>query len=73
MKTKEELENIKEQFDAVNKKFSELADDELEEVTGGFSFSYVCTSCGKKIQPVGNGIIGFVITCECGGMMIPQV
>ena len=37
MKTKEELDAIKEEVETVNKKLYELNDEELEQVTGGKS------------------------------------
>ena len=35
MKTKDELDAIKEEIDALNKKLAELTDDELAQVAGG--------------------------------------
>ncbi|MDO5445811.1 MAG: hypothetical protein Q4F31_09365 [Eubacteriales bacterium] len=35
MKTSEELNTLKEEFETLNKKLSELTDDELSLVTGG--------------------------------------
>lgn len=35
MKTKEELDAIKEEIASLNKKLSELSEEELKEVTGG--------------------------------------
>ncbi len=35
MKTKEELNALKEEFETLNKKLSELTEEELEEVNGG--------------------------------------
>ena len=35
MKTKEELNALKEEFETVNKKLNELTDEELAQVTGG--------------------------------------
>ena len=35
MKTKQELENIKEEIEKLNAELHELTDDELEQVTGG--------------------------------------
>ena len=34
-KTQEELNNLKKEIEALNKKLEELSDDELEQVTGG--------------------------------------
>ena len=36
MKTKEELNKLKEEVEAVNEKLHELTDEELEQVTGGW-------------------------------------
>ena len=36
MKTKEELNALKEEVEALNRKLAELSEDELEQVTGGF-------------------------------------
>ena len=38
-KTKEELNKIKEEVEAVNEKCRELTEEELEQVTGGLAFS----------------------------------
>lgn len=35
MKSKEELNTLKEEVEAMNKKLAELTDDELKQVTGG--------------------------------------
>ena len=37
MKTKEELNALKEEFETLNKKLCELTEEELEQVTGGFA------------------------------------
>ena len=51
MKTKEELNALKEEVNTLNMKLAELSDDELKEVTGGFIPPY--PPC--KIAPdVGN-------------------
>ena len=36
MKTEEELNALKEEVEALNKKLAELSKEELEQVTGGF-------------------------------------
>ena len=36
MKTKEELNALKEEVETLNKKLCELTDEELEQVSGGF-------------------------------------
>ena len=35
MKTKEELDALKEEYESLNEKLAELTEDELEEVAGG--------------------------------------
>ena len=37
MKSKEELNTLKEEVEAMNKKLAELTDDELKQVTGGMT------------------------------------
>lgn len=46
MKTAEELNALKEEFKALNTKLAELSEDELKQVTGGFT-------CGTDV--VGEG------------------
>ena len=41
MKTKQELENIKEEIEKLSAELHELTDDELEQVTGGRSIDEV--------------------------------
>ena len=38
MKTKEELEALKEEVETLNKKLAELTNEELEQVTGGWVY-----------------------------------
>lgn len=38
MKTKEELEQLKNEYESLNKKLSELSQDELKQVTGGGNY-----------------------------------
>ncbi len=44
MKTKEELEQIKEKYTELNKKLADLSEDELEQVSGGGVFSVTPSS-----------------------------
>ena len=61
MKTKEELNELKEEIKALNEKLSVLTEEELEQVTGGIAYS------GQKVMRftekvlTGNGqiILGF--------------
>ena len=41
MKTKEELNALKEEVEAVNEKLRELTEEELEQVTGGVAHVYL--------------------------------
>ena len=52
MKTKEELNAIKEEVEALNKKLAELTEEEITQVYSGAennSFN-VCPKCGKTIM-----------------------
>ena len=40
MKTKEELNVLKEEVEALNKKLAELTDEELEQINGGEEFRF---------------------------------
>ena len=40
MKTKEELNALKEEVDTLNKKLAELTEDELKQVSGGYDEGY---------------------------------
>ena len=39
-KTQEELKELKEEYERLNKKLKELSDDELKQVTGGITSSW---------------------------------
>ena len=47
MKTKEELNTQKEEVETVNKKLHELTEEELAQVTGGFTIYPMCAKCGS--------------------------
>ena len=51
MKTKEELNALKEGVEAMSKKLAELSEDELKEVTAGSDIvlQYKCRKCGKPL------------------------
>ena len=58
MKTKEELNALKEEAETLSAKHRKLTDEELEQVTGGDMFTYpdaVCTKCGATIAGVSGG------------------
>ena len=44
MKTKEELNALKDEVETVNRKLAELTDEELEQVAGGVMMRYTCTN-----------------------------
>ena len=51
MKTKEELNALKEEVEAVNKKLAELTEEELEQVSGGIDFNLLRTLMGIIFEP----------------------
>ena len=53
MKTKEELNIIKEEIDALNKKLYELTDEELDQVTGGLDYKIAFRSIGVFVSQLG--------------------
>ena len=46
MKTKEELNALKDEVEAVSEKLQELTEEEIAQVTGGFGISVGATQCG---------------------------
>ena len=67
MKSKEELNVLKEEVETMNKKLLELTDEELENVGGGEMFiinMYRCQKCDRIFNR--RGYASYVI-CECGG------
>ena len=75
MKTKEELNALKEEVKALNKKLNELTEDELAQVTGGES-SAKTVGRGKNGNPTlvlwDESSAGLVSNPECPSS-IPQV
>ena len=74
MKTKEELNALKEEVETVNKKLHNLTDEELEQVSGGYVVdAWGCAGWGKCQNPkcpnynnavgVYSSGIGFLTTC----------
>ena len=56
MKTKEELNELREEVEILSRKLRELTDDELEQVTGGCPYKeYVC---GQDFIPIILGNLG---------------
>ena len=52
MKTKEELNEIKEEVEKLDKKLHELTEEELEQVTGGLKASDVDSKIGGERRPI---------------------
>ena len=76
MKTKEELNALKEEVETLNKKLHELTEEELEQVSGGLGPSngkkkkLYCVKCGyvKGTFPEGTALMWYVTEkCpQCG-------
>ena len=49
MKTKEELNALKEELEAINEKCRELTPEELKEVTGGATYRNMFENCVELI------------------------
>ena len=71
MKTKEELNALKEEVETVSRKLHELTDEELKQVSGGISsgYIYVCSVNARHYQsetdgycPVCNAPLGIAST-----------
>ena len=74
MKTKEELNALKNEVKDLNAKLAELSEDELKQVSGGYLIAHditiPCPSCGKnmtiKMFTADGDIIGESGICACG-------
>ena len=56
MKTKEELNALKEEVETLNKKLAELTDEELEQISGGDGrkrYDAKCKKCGSLVGGCG--------------------
>ena len=80
MKTKEELNALKEEVETLNKKLAELTDEELAQVTGGNDTACLC-SChhlGSYVNwhsgsKFGDGEAGSTSSCkECTHWIRPE-
>ena len=61
MKTKEELNVLKAEYESLSRKLGELTDDEMEQVTGGMKIVVIKATNpveGEKDQPCGIFIPG---------------
>ena len=51
MKTKEELNALKEEMETLSKKLAELNEEEMKQVTGGaYEGGDICFLCGGKLE-----------------------
>ena len=72
MKTPEELKELKEEVETLNKKLAELAEEELKQVTGGGSGAKYdsCPNCGSINYipaPCPTAPLGWIYHCmDCG-------
>lgn len=67
MKTKEELNALKNEISAINDKLAELSEDELKEVTGGSS---ACLPNQQRRKPDIKYMIGVCKICHQGYLQI---
>ena len=64
MKTKEELNTLRNEIDVLNKKLAELSEEELAQVTGGIGYripnNYDCSGIVSTLQGdfIGNHALG---------------
>ena len=80
MKTKEELNAIKTEVEMLNKKLTELTDEELKQVTGGNTGTcyYECHHPGSYVNwhtgsKYGDGAAGLTSSCrECTHWIRPE-
>ena len=72
MKTKEELNVLKSEFENMNKKLTELSDDELEQISGGINWgpfndaAVPCYWCKQSVIIYKNRDI---YCSHCGGLL----
>ena len=68
MKTKEELNALREEVEVLNKKLAELSGDELKQVSGGTLFFEYCPNCGCKLneEPDEHSFSIWYVCPDCG-------
>ena len=80
MKTKEELESLKEEVETLSKKLVELTDDELSQVSGGAKiaqvqsneFVYTPPTVPPPVITPKTGTSGCLVIGGCRGIECPQ-
>ena len=66
MKTKDELNTLKEDVETLNKKLAELTEEELEQVSGGEdSFIWMCKHCGTPFAVKFKDYTAFLSNKKC--------
>ena len=73
MKTPEELNAIKKEVETLNKKFAELTDEELEQVSGGVyqgPGTFVCSNSSCELSKKPLVTYGFAGCHRCGSELI---
>ena len=73
MKTPEELNAIKKEVETLNKKFAELTDEELEQVSGGVyqgPGTFVCSNSSCELSKVPLVTYGYAGCHRCGSELI---
>ena len=59
-KTKEELNELKEEIETLSQKLGELSDEEMEEVTGGSGVLDFYKKIGEGIKNIGKKVLPIV-------------
>ena len=78
MKTKEELNALKEEVEALNRKLHELTEEELKQVSGGLGLPFMkkkklyCVECGYVVCTFPEGAMRTIsygkMCLQCGAM-----
>ena len=67
MKTKEELNALKEEVETLNKKLAELSEEELEQIAAGAiggKYYFFCKGCGYNTRDYKIGLAGTCPLCD---------
>ena len=73
MKTKEELNEIKEEIEKLDKKLRELTEEELEQVTGGTKCIRGVVAEGGKFVAEDVAVVDNFVFANGGGAALPSV
>ena len=72
MKTKEELNALKEEIETLNRKLAELTEEELKQVAGGEDDPSVCPYCGGTLTPFEWSRGEDTFRCDRCGRIVPR-